>query len=914
MTDPLASSILRIFDPDGNTAGAGFLLAPDLAVTCAHVVTAAQSQPGQAVLLGQDGDAQRFSATVLEQGFSPAEQDDLAFLRLDGPGVGVHPVLLGASDTCGSHPYLLLGFPANPPYPQTWADGVLHGPVDLGVAERQPVLEMSGEGVLCGMSGAPVLDARTQRVVGMLAEFKDLEDVRRAYAVRAETILKASPQPLSLHPAFSTEQVLAQLLALLQDPSAGITLAGDARSSILLQGHGNSIVVNLHDVELTPTLERRLASRRDLRSYLLWLTVRPDFLKWERLFVPLQGHISLPLAYSEEIPNQQGPAQQRDFEITSALAEYDAFVILGSPGAGKTTTLQKIGFEQARHILAGRPERLPFFVRLARQEGRPADEFLEKEWSLDASASFADEFAAGRLLLLLDGINEMAQEGRGERLRAWMLLAEKAVQRGNQVIFTGRELDYSEQLDLPRILVKPLEAAQIQDYLARRGAAGLSDQIADPHNRLEELASNPFFLNLLVDAYQSGERGLSNRGRLLEWFANKCFLRERKASGEGSLPQECRERALSVLAFAMQRQGQGTTFKLALARAALPACVATRKGKDLIIDADELLDHARGATLLDPNPDLLPDIRFFHHLLQEYFAALELNQRFDGGEDLSYLWQAKRRVEEMPPAQVGQWAPLPLPPGTGWEETTLLAAGLRRDPAKLVAAVRPCYPVLAARCLDEAGLADITPLRLGGLHIRLETQAPALAAQLEACRSALLGEFYDPAIHLRARLPAGLALGRLGDPRLELREKDGLRFILPDLVPVPAGCYTTGSAKDDPEAYDYEKPAFQSVLPAFRIARRPVTNAEFACFIEAGGYREQRWWQSGLAKRWHHGKLAFPETAPGLGGASRQCQLHPRPDRSLARPAPIRKRRKSAGAPAAQPNPQIAPTAPLLGG
>ena len=32
-------------------------------------------------------------------------------------------------------------------------------------------------------------------------------------------------------------------------------------------------------------------------------------------------------------------------------------------------------------------------------------------------------------------------------------------------------------------------------------------------------------------------------------------------------------------------------------------------------------------------------------------------------------------------------------------------------------------------------------------------------------------------------------------------------------------------------------------LPAFRIARYPVTNIQYQTFIDAGGYRDDRWWQ-----------------------------------------------------------------------
>jgi iron(II)-dependent oxidoreductase len=45
-----------------------------------------------------------------------------------------------------------------------------------------------------------------------------------------------------------------------------------------------------------------------------------------------------------------------------------------------------------------------------------------------------------------------------------------------------------------------------------------------------------------------------------------------------------------------------------------------------------------------------------------------------------------------------------------------------------------------------------------------------------------------------------------------------------------------------PEAFDNELPAAEIELPAFRIARHPVTNAQYLGFVEAGGYQEARFW------------------------------------------------------------------------
>ncbi|HFT6975622.1 TPA: ergothioneine biosynthesis protein EgtB [Stenotrophomonas maltophilia] len=58
-------------------------------------------------------------------------------------------------------------------------------------------------------------------------------------------------------------------------------------------------------------------------------------------------------------------------------------------------------------------------------------------------------------------------------------------------------------------------------------------------------------------------------------------------------------------------------------------------------------------------------------------------------------------------------------------------------------------------------------------------------------------------------------------------------------------------------AYDNESPPHRVLLPAHALAERPLSNAEYRAFIDAGGYREPRWWLSeGWALRetedWQH--------------------------------------------------------------
>lgn len=106
--------------------------------------------------------------------------------------------------------------------------------------------------------------------------------------------------------------------------------------------------------------------------------------------------------------------------------------------------------------------------------------------------------------------------------------------------------------------------------------------------------------------------------------------------------------------------------------------------------------------------------------------------------------------------------------------------------------------------------------------------------------------FYDLAIrhedmHVEAlaysRQTLAYALpGELGDAR---RPAAGP---LPGDVGVPGGTWRLGSTAADGFIFDNEKWAHETALAPFRIARSAVTNAQFANFVEAGGYSAREFW------------------------------------------------------------------------
>ena len=61
-------------------------------------------------------------------------------------------------------------------------------------------------------------------------------------------------------------------------------------------------------------------------------------------------------------------------------------------------------------------------------------------------------------------------------------------------------------------------------------------------------------------------------------------------------------------------------------------------------------------------------------------------------------------------------------------------------------------------------------------------------------------------------------------------------------VEVPGGTFLLGATPDLPFVFDNEKWAHPVEIQPFRIARAPVTNGEFAAFVEADGYRCRELW------------------------------------------------------------------------
>jgi formylglycine-generating enzyme required for sulfatase activity len=657
------------------------------------------------------------------------------------------------------------------------------------------------------------------------------------------------------------DQVLQRLVPLLRQRDVQLRVeGGGTQSTLVVTGGGTRATLSANAAAAMAT-----RAAPDESAYLVALLVDPRLRRWATQFVPLAGTLTvledptrvLDLHPEFSVLHVEGEGAARRVhrerlpDITTVVERYDTFVVLGDPGAGKTTVLRKLALDGALRRLQTGQGRLPFFVTLAdyRNSYEPFA-FLATQWQprMGDAETLRQALGAGDLLLLCDSVNEMpradAREYR-DKVRAWRACV--AQWPGNQIIFACRGRDYSEPLGLQQVEIEPLDEARIRQfldrYLAPEQAAALWGHLSRDPGRLMALASNPYLLTMLSTTFAAGGVLPANRARLFDSFIAALLQREAGKGHPDWLPEPALLAALAQLAWRMQAQGEGTRLPQAEVLNLLPSVVEGPEGS-MLMPAQTVLRLGLAATLLETELAAdLEEIRFYHHLLQESLAAREMLRRWRKGEDLAPLWRIAWWTREMPdPGPLGDDEPLPPPPATGWEETTLLAAGLAAESTAFVDAVRGVNPALAARCLTDSGIQT----------------AQALKTKVQ---SELLAATSDQRVHLRARIAAGEALGQLGDPRFERLVVEGVEVLLPPLVEVPAGPFQMGSTgwhvwwlarRGYPYTWD-ERPRHTVNLPAYRIGLLPVTNREYACFVRAGGYHDPTYWTD-AGRAWLRGE------------------------------------------------------------
>jgi predicted nucleotidyltransferase/transcriptional regulator with XRE-family HTH domain len=352
--------------------------------------------------------------------------------------------------------------------------------------------------------------------------------------------------------------------------------------------------------------------------------------------------------------------------LSAAMTQSTHMFLLGGPGAGKTTALRHVARAYALGNASehGYPNKqlLPVFVRMAEwAEGLSADEGLQvldaassglpEAHRREAGALLRKEAESGKLLLLLDGIDEVPDPDTArapviEHLRVFVADYPKV-----RVIITGRLVGFETPnlgVAFDQFVFEPLDAAGRRTFTthwcaARHRHAPLRtcaecarkrerlEQVIEGHPRVRILAGNPMMLTILALLHEAGAALPQRRWELYEKLSEVfLFSWERKKrtalsrTPDRALTLDDREVAwtLESIALAMQLQDRTLVPRWWLAE----HCRSFLRD-ELALDPDQASAESdaliwslreRAGLLVEPAPERYA---FRHLAFQEYFAA-----------------------------------------------------------------------------------------------------------------------------------------------------------------------------------------------------------------------------------------------------------------------------------------------------
>lgn len=581
---------------------------------------------------------------------------------------------------------------------------------------------------------------------------------------------------------------------------------------------------------------------------------------------------------------------------TEALADHARLVLLGDPGSGKSTFVRHLAWALARRgldqadpatALPGwdtAPPLLPLLLPLRRLAGALANAVADAQTVVTVLRAtlaahgvaqledlLTDALVRGAVILLLDGLDEVLLEPTAQAAdRATTLQAVQAfATRYPQVrmVVTCRTRAFTDDLQAllgwPVTTLAPLTLGQVRAFvpawygelvahghLAQAQAAGLSDDLIATiagSPRLRAMAASPLLVTLM--ALLLFRRGTLPRDRptlyeqilellLGEW--DKVHDGQNLADALGR-PDWTTARLRPLLdrlsydahAAGSSEDGRGQLGKGQI-RDALIEFFEAAKLPEPWGAAGRCLDYIEHRSGL-LTPDGPTSYVFAHLTLQEHCAGRHmLLSRDPVAQVLARRSDDRWReplflgvgvvqavnpflVEKVLRVLIDRCEQGVTKPVARWYRDLMLAAelGVDRD-----------WTYLAEQQVDVAGLQ--TDLRAGFVTLLADRDQPLSVAERVRV-GVLLGD-----------------LGDLGDPRMPVTvaawqtklEQRNTTFGQPQgyWCYVPAGRYQIGG-------WDKGERAAMLTLPAFWIARAPITVAQYAAFVAEGyGDAAERWW------------------------------------------------------------------------
>ncbi len=252
-----------------------------------------------------------------------------------------------------------------------------------------------------------------------------------------------------------------------------------------------------------------------------------------------------PWAIKRESTDETLPAGTSMLEIFDNIGMGRSLLILGAPGSGKTTML----LELARGLIARAREDItqpiPMVFNLSSwTESKTLADWLAQELNnlYSVPRKTAPDWVKGnKLLLLLDGLDEVRQESRAKCVDA--INAFRKEHGLTSLAVCSRSQDYAnlnaKLFFEGAIEVQPLTQEQIAEYFARfeEGMTGIK-QALEKDSALREMAETPLFLSIMIMAYRNkrdveilvSRDEQAQRKHLFDTYTERMFERPRTAN------------------------------------------------------------------------------------------------------------------------------------------------------------------------------------------------------------------------------------------------------------------------------------------------------------------------------------------------------------------------------------------------